>query len=395
MAADAGAAVAATAQAPETARTVGRGFLFILTAKVYFLLTGFAVQFGLPRLLVRSARAMAAAGAAGLQGIESLATALYGEYGVAVRTVSWINNTMVQGTIQAVSRHVAEDERRAEAVRAAALRVQAFVGLTLALLYFALADLLATFSGNAARSGYFRVTAIIILAYALYAVLIGYLNGRKLFSAQAAFDIGFSTIKTCSILGLAFLGYGLHAILGAFSASAVIICLVAMLLVGLRNHTAETFPWRRLLGSMAAIVAYFILFNALLAADYWVLAGLAGRVAGASAAQASELIGIYNGVLNVALLPYQGVLAVAFVVFPLISRSTFDQDQETTRRYIESTLRYALVFAGGIAVAIAAMGEGLLGLLKADFVAGAAALRVYAAGEVFFALFAIANTMII
>jgi hypothetical protein len=43
--------------APEdTARTVGRGFLFILMAKGYFLVAGFAVQFGLPRLFLRATR---------------------------------------------------------------------------------------------------------------------------------------------------------------------------------------------------------------------------------------------------------------------------------------------------------------------------------------------------
>lgn len=386
-------------EAAETTRTVGRGFLFILTAKMWFLLTGFAVQFGLPRLLLRTARKMVGVTAVSGPLVEKLATGLYGEYGVATRTVSLINNTMVQGTIQAVSKHVAEDERQAEAVRAAALRVQTVIGLSLALIYFALSDVLAAVLKNGNLGQYFRITAIIIFAYALYAVLIGYLNGRKRFRAQATFDVSYSTLKTCSILGLAFLGYGLNVILGAFSGSALLICLVALLVVGVRNPAGTVFPWRLLFGSMAAIIVYYVLFNALLVADLWVLTGLAGRVASVAPAIAEqlarELVGVYNGVLNVALLPYQAVLAVAFVVFPLISRSTFEQEAQTTQRYIEGTLRYSAILAAGVATAVASTGDGLLRLLKPDFAAGAPALRMYATGEVFFALFAIANTMII
>jgi len=382
-----------------TARKVGLGFLFILTAKVYFLITGFAVQFGLPRLLLRAARRMLETGQVVGLSAARIAEGLYGDYGVAVRTVSWINNTMVQGTIQAVSKYVAEDEDRAAAVKVAALRVQAVIGGCLAALYFALSGLLATLLSDSRLTRYFRITAVIILAYAIYAVFIGTLNGLKRFSSQAGFDMTFATLKTASILVLAGLGYGVAEVLGAFSGSAVAICLVAAVVVGVRNPTGVRFPWRVLLKAMLLIGVYYVFFNSLLTADLLVLKALASRVIGpdglAQPELASSLVGVYTGVLNVALLPYQGVLAVAFVAFPLISRATFEQDAETSRAYIRSTLRYSLIFVGLVAVGVGCVPEMLLGLINPSFVAGAPALRVYVAGEVFFALFAIANTIII
>jgi len=400
------APIASPAPTPEavtdqgTARTVGRGFLFILAAKLYFLLTGFAVQFSLPRLFLATAQKLLAAGEVVGLSAARVAEGMYGDYGVATRTVSWINNTVVQGTIQAVSKYVAEDDRRAEAVRATGLRLQAVVGAVLAATYFLGSGLLATLLSDPRLAKYFRITAVIILAYSLYAVFIGYLNGRKRFRAQATFDVSFSTIKTFSMLSLAFLGYGVAEVLGAFAGAAIAICLAAFLVVGVRVPAGSPpFRWRQLVRGMALVIVYFILFNGLLTADVLVLKGLAGRFVGEAGARAAELssalVGIYNGVLNVALLPYQAVLAVAFVVFPLISKSTFDQDRAATQRYIEGTLRYALLFVGGVAVLLLAAPEKLLALINPSFAVGAPALRIYLVGEVFFALFAIANTIII
>ena len=382
-----------------TARTVGLGFLFILLAKGYFLIAGFAVQFGLPRLFLRTTKMREAAAQKGWLSAERLAEGWYGDYGVASRTISWINNTMVQGTIQAVSKFTAEDELRAGAVKVAGLKVQAVMGAVLAAAYFALSGPMAELLKDPGLTPYFRVTAIIILAYAIYAVFIGYLNGLKRFRAQASFDVTYSTIKSASILVLAFLGYGVAETLGAFSGAAVVVCLIAAVVVGVRNRSAVPFRWQVLVKAMVLVVIYYIFFNSLLIADIVTLKGLAGRVAGVSpemaAPLASAMAGIYSGVLNLALLPYQGVLAVAFVIFPLISRSTFDQDQEATKTYIEGTLRYALVFVGFIAVCVSSTPGALLGLLNPSFEVGAPALRIYVAGEVFFALFAICNTIII
>ncbi len=377
-----------------TTRTVGRGFLFILAAKAYFLITGFAVQFGLPRLFMRAAARIAESGVAAAR----MAQGLYGDYGVATRTVSWINNTMVQGTIQAVSKYVAEDAERAASVRATALRVQAVVGSTLALTYFALSGVMAGWLNDPKLADYFRITSVIILAYALYAVFIGYLNGLKRFSWQAGFDMTYSTIKTGLILGLAFMGYGVAEVLGAFSFAAVAIAIIAAAVVGV-GRGSTPFDWRVLVKAMAIVVAYYIFFNSLLTADLLVLKGVAGRTPGldpeTAARYASALAGVYTGVLNLSLLPYQGVLAVAFVVFPLISKSTFDQDREATEGYISNTLRYSLIFVALVAVAVASAPAGLLRVLNPSFAVGETALRIYVAGEVFFALFAIANTIII
>jgi stage V sporulation protein B len=106
--------------------------------------------------------------------------------------------------------------------------------------------------------------------------------------------------------------------------------------------------------------------------------------------------GYYAAVQNLARLPYQAIIAATFVVFPLVSRSTFTEDRDTTRRYIEITTRYSLIFAMALAVVMAANPVDVLGLVYAPDYAqlGGPALTALALGNVAFSIFAIAGTIL-
>src|SRR5262249_61209531 len=98
--------------------SAGRGVLYIAFAKVYFLIAGAAIEFGLARIV---------------------GAYLYGAYSVVAAWVSNINNVMVTGTIQAVSRQTTAAPERAGDVKAAGSRMHLGVGLPLAGLSSALA----------------------------------------------------------------------------------------------------------------------------------------------------------------------------------------------------------------------------------------------------------------
>ena len=123
--------------------------------------------------------------------------------------------------------------------------------------------------------------------------------------------------------------------------------------------------------------------------------GASGYHANASVL-ADVQVGYYAAVQNLARLPYQAIIAATFVVFPLVSRSTFTDDQETTKRYIAVTMRYSLMFAMAIAVVMAANPHEVLGLIYAPHFAerGGPALPMLAIGNVAFSLFAIAGTIL-
>ena len=163
----------------------GRGALFIGAAKVFFMLSGFIQQTLLTRIV---------------------SPAGYGAFGAVNSAVSIVNNTVVQFTVQGVSKFTAEDDRQADAVKRGALRIMAVVGVVLALGFFAAAPLLADFEKAPGYVPYYRIAALIPALYAVYAVFIGSVNGLRKFRVQAGFDMTFSTAKTVLLLGLAALG---------------------------------------------------------------------------------------------------------------------------------------------------------------------------------------------
>ena len=315
-----------------------------------------------------------------------LATAEFGAFAVVNSVVSIINNTMVQATIQSVSKFTAEDDAQAGAVQRAGLRMQAVIGTAVALALALGAPVIATFMKAPQYTGYFRIAAVIPFLYSFYAVFVGTANGLRRFRAQATFDVGFSTAKTVLLLGVAVLWKVAGAFTG-FAAAAAIILVVAARAMWLPAGPA-TFPWRRLVPYMLAVGGYGLLLNLVLNYDVSLLQHFAAQI---DAAAAPALAAKYQALRTLALLPYQALIVITFVIFPLVSRSTFSEDRNATRAYVTQTLRYALLLAGGMGLVLAVRPGALLAILyKPEYGMGAAALPVLVAGECCLALLGVA-----
>ncbi|MCX5741818.1 MAG: oligosaccharide flippase family protein, partial [Proteobacteria bacterium] len=216
---------------------------------------------------------------------------------------------------------------------------------------------------------------------------------------------------------------GVVGVVGGWVAAVGIILVASIMWIGLPGAIAEAdrVPVAPMLAFFAGVAVYLALFNALMFVDSILIkrltteyfSGHAKELAasadavipwarGATGYHAvpSELADVqnayYGAVQNLGRLSYQAIIAATFVVFPLISRSTFTDDKETTRRYVEITTRYSLMFALAIAVVMAANPVDILGLVYAPDYAqlGGPALAALALGNVAFSIFAIAGTIL-
>src|SRR4029079_2208621 len=87
---------------------------------------------------------------------------------------------------------------------------------------------------------------------AVYSVFIGSANGLRRFRTQASFDVGFSTMKTVLLLGLAF-AFGVGAAFAGLVAAAAAIVVIASRVMRL-PATGERFSVRQLARLMGATV---------------------------------------------------------------------------------------------------------------------------------------------
>lgn len=377
--------------ADDTVKKTGRGFLVITAAKVWFLITGAAIQLGLP-IIFGSAE-------------------MFGVFKIVTEAISLINMVMITGTLQAVSKLVSEEPDKANGVVTLAIKLQLMLGLPLAGAYAIGAPWIAQSFNDPTLTSLIRLSSLIILFYAFYAIFVGYLNGLKEFVRQASLDITFATLKTAGILGLVALGFGVLGAVAGFVVAAGIICIVSGIwtfILMRRNEersggkpAPETL--KRLLGYLVLIMLYTFALNGVMRADLFVLKSVAADVpvhlAGAESVFkiiSDKFAGFYGAVLNVARIPYQGVIAVTFVIFPLISEATFRNDTEATANYIRTTFRYCMILIAGVALLLAFNSDSIIaGLYSTDYQAASTALAYLSVSIIFFALFYVATTIII
>ncbi len=378
---------------------VGRGVLYIAFAKFYFMFAGLFVQIRLPAILSRAS---------------------FGSYSLVAGIASFINNVVVTGTIQTVSKFAAQEPDKARAVQAAGLRMHVRVGLPIAVGFVALAPVVSRFVLlDDTKTAPLMLAGLIVGGYSFYAVFIGTANGLRQFNKQAGLDITFATLRVAGLIGMAMAGLGVIGVVGGWVAAVALILCAAAIWIGMPK-SAEKIPVRPLVKYFVSVAVYLTLFNALLFVDSILIKRFTTIYFDEHATELARSLdtipwavktsgyrpdpsvladvqnAYYAAVQNLARLPYQAIIAVTFVVFPLVSRSTFAEDQETTRRYIRVTSRYSLIFAMALAVVLAANPADILALIyAADYVElGAPALVPLALGTVAYCVLAINGTIL-
>ncbi|MCA9527143.1 MAG: oligosaccharide flippase family protein [Myxococcales bacterium] len=382
------------------AATAGRGFLVITAAKLWFMVGGVLINFGLPYIFGSS-----------LYGDDTDGRALYGQFIDLNNTLSILSMVMITGVMQSVSRFVAERPEAPGAIVRQALRLMLGVGALVGGGFIAAAPWIAELRNNPGLVNGYRAAGLILFAYGLYTVFIGTLNGQKRFFHQALFDIGFTTLKATLVLGFALAGLGVVGAFSGFALAAVIIMLMAMWRVG-RGLEAGV-PSRGLYAFAAQVMLYTLVFNVVFKLDVLMLkpivVDLYTPVAGwlpdgapvfhwmrerAVEASSDGLVGLYGLAVNVSRIPWQATIAITFVVFPMMSEAVFAEDRERTRLYIRQTMRYSMILVGAAAVVLAAMPGALIALLPKDFAEAAIALAWLAPAYFCFSLFNVVNTLL-
>jgi len=318
--------------------------------------------------------------------------------------VAILTNVLIVATIQSVSKFTSEDESRAEVALRQGLRIQALVGGVLALALFVFSPALAHVLLDDQLTPLLRVASVVVFAYALYAAAVGSLNGRHLFAKQARLDVTFSTLRTAGILGGAALGLGAIGAVAGFAAAAATIVSISLIWIGLGRAGApgEKIQRRRWLGFMAPIWTYQICLNGILLIDIQVLKRTATEIAllGSGATQtavdlANQYVAYYRAAQTFAFVPYQLIISMTFIVFPLISRATSLGNRDAARTTIQHAMRLSLLLLLLVAAPTSGAAEGVMRIAyPSEYAAGASALAILVFGIVAFALFAVAATAI-
>ncbi len=372
---------------PDVARDAGRGGLAVAFAKIYFILVGLAQQIALPRVL-------------GLDG--------YGAFSSAQSIASITYNPITGTSIQGVSRAVAQTP---DAEQPQALRRTLIVHATFAIAFWTAFFIAIPYVCEAIGAPHvvstLRILSTIVLLYGLYTPLVGALNGKRRFLSQAGLDIAAATLRTIGLVAGAYLvvklgGTRLEATEGAswgFVFAMMLLLGAALFMVGVGRSGPGGPTVRQHLAFVAPLFLGQILLNLLLQADLTLLRWFAGEAAVASGlplTAADPLIGAYRATQLFSFLPYQLLLSVTFVLFPMLASAARDGDREAVARFVETGVRLALVIAGVMTSVTSGLAGPLMRLVfGADAAAyGTDALQTLSLGFGVFAIFGILTTVL-
>lgn len=342
--------------------------LFI--AKIVFIISGYAIYAALPRLLGQNE---------------------FGIFLLVNSVVAVLNAVFITGTIQTVSKFISEAPARGATVMRAARRLQLLLAGGVSALYFAAAPVIANLLRDPSLTGYLQVSAVIPFCYALYAVSIGYLNGHRRFVQQSLFDIAFSIIKVSLVVTLPILGYGAMGAVGGFSAAAAVILAAALLFVRPGPSDAAESPIRpaTILKFELAVMAYVGLMNLLMQTDLMMVKRLSPVDAG------NALAAAYGAAVKLAQIPQSLLVALNFVIFPLIARAVAEGDASKTSGYIAQALRLCVILVCGPATILALVsGDALRLVFGAAYASSADVLATLSFGYMALSLLGVALTVI-
>jgi stage V sporulation protein B len=354
----------------EMTRTAGRGGLAIAAAKLAFILFGFIQQLILPRLL-------------GVDG--------YGAVSLVLSVVSVVNNVVVAMGIQGVSRAVSMvPAAEADQAFRRALQIHVWVAMALSVGFALAAPALAAFTKADHLTTHLRLVSAVVLLYGIYAPLVGSLNGKRRFLDQAGLDIGYAVIRLCAMVGGAvlFLHTGSSGVLGVvagFIAAAALIVPIALGRTGTGKPGGAAPALRAYLSFLLPLFLGQGCLNLLMQTDYGLLSRFVGQAAGASELgikAADSLRGVYRGAQLFAFLPYQLLMSITFILFPMLARASAEGDREAVRSYTRTGIRLALILTGLLCGAVSGVAPHVLRLVFPEEIwkNGGGALRILSLG---------------
>jgi len=366
-----------------TARSAGRGGLAIAVAKVSFIIFGFAQQLILERLL----------GQAG-----------YGQISRVLAIVGVLNNVVVGAAIQGVSRAVSTvPEDQVASAFARTLRIHVVIAVVLSVGFALAAGQIASAVGAPHIATPLRFVAAVVLLYGIYAPLVGSLNGRRKFVDQAGLDISYGIMRTLGMAIGAFVllrlgGSGTFGATIGFVSAAFLIVPIALTRSGIGKLGSSGPTLREYFAFFGPLALGQVSLNLLIQTDFFLLSRFVGDAStrlGLGSTAADELTGTYRGVQLFSFLPYQLLMSVSFVLFPMLARARSEKNEVDVANYTRAGVRIALVLTGLISGTISSLAPHVLRFAyksTAIWEQGGPVLRILALGMGSFALLGISCT---
>lgn len=281
-----------------------------------------------------------------------LGPADYGRYGLVVTLTTMVIILIGNGIPTAMAKYISEifetNPRMVKIIKRQSMVLQTIIIGTLTILFFLAAPLLAKILGDPTLTNLFRISSLIIPAFAAASFYFSYYTGLHKFNIQSFLKISRSVFRIVFIIGLAYFFRVEGSVIGYIIAPASVFLIAYAIdkfivdkeirskISGSLDYARDDqiFPWKNLVNYAWQIVVFFLAYELMISIDLYLVKGILHN---------DHLTGIYNASLTVGRIPYYIFYALTVILLPVISTTTSQNNNKETQKIIGQSLRAMLI----------------------------------------------------
>ncbi len=343
-------------------------FIILVIAEFIYNISSYVVNMGLGRML---------------------GVADYGRYSLVIGFTTMIILLAGRSIPTAMMKRISENLGnwpRIRAIRRSAAFLQIIIITSLTIIFYILAPLIAQAFNDATLTPLFKISALVIPAFAISSFHVLYFNGLKYFKAMTAMKIARGIFRIAWIVGLAYL-VGLDGALYGSILAPLSVFVVALIIEALfikeeesaHTHKKETYSYKKIIAYAGGFILFLAFYEFYIRADMYLIKAITG----------SDInTGLYTAAFTIALIPYYVMFALTFILFPTMS----DLAKKKDHAQIQAILKKVIIFLFAIlvpsAIIMSLMPEFLITLFLGDkFIAAAHLIPLRTGGTIFITIF--------
>jgi stage V sporulation protein B len=273
-----------------------------------------------------------------------LGPAEYGRFGIIVTLTTMTVVLIGQSVPTAMSKYLSEIFEKEKGlipiIKWQTIKIQSVIIGSVTVLFFFLSPVIARVLNDPTLTNLFRLSSLVIPAFALASFYFSYYTGIQKFKIQAFLKTNRGIMRIVFIIGLAFLlkahGMALQgAILGYVIAPLSIFFEAYSLDPYKKLKAVGTFDWKKLVVFAWPVTIFLIAYQLLNTIDLYLVKGIL---------RSDFQTGIYNAAYTVGTIPYNLFYALTIILLPSISKSTAANNFDETKKIISQSLRFLVMF---------------------------------------------------
>jgi stage V sporulation protein B len=317
-----------------------------------------------------------------------LGPADYGRFGIIVTLTTMTVVLIGQSVPTAMSKYLSEifekEKGLIPVIKRQTIKIQSVIIGSVTVIFFLLSPVIARVLNDPTLTNLFRLSSLVIPAFALASFYFYYYTGIHKFKIQAFLKTNRGILRIVFIIGLALFlksrGLALEgAILGYVIAPLSIFFEAFALDPYKKVKAVGTFDWKKLAVFAWPVTIFLIAYQLLNTIDLYLVKGIL---------RSDFQTGIYNAAYTVGTIPYNLFYALTIILLPSISKSTAAKNFDETKKIISQSLRFLVMFLVPVCLLMSYFSLPIIQIFfSSKYALSAPVMSVYVIAEGFLTVF--------